>query len=66
MRLLAGLLAALQSFPSVLDGSEQLRQRPMRRITDPLGEMGAAIVAEKMALPPSPSPPARCMALRTA
>ena len=45
MRLLAGLLVG-QSFASVLDGSEQLRQRPMRRITDPLSEMGANIVAE--------------------
>lgn len=44
MRLLAGLLAG-QSFPSVLDGSEQLRKRPMRRITEPLGEMGANIVS---------------------
>jgi 3-phosphoshikimate 1-carboxyvinyltransferase len=42
MRLLAGLLAG-QQFPSVLDGSEQLRRRPMRRIIDPLKEMGARI-----------------------
>ncbi|MCB9009112.1 MAG: 3-phosphoshikimate 1-carboxyvinyltransferase, partial [Ardenticatenaceae bacterium] len=45
MRLLAGLLAG-QAFPSVLDGSEQLRKRPMRRITEPLNEMGADIVSE--------------------
>ncbi len=44
MRLLAGLLAG-QSFPSVLDGSEQLRKRPMRRITDPLYDMGDNIVS---------------------
>jgi 3-phosphoshikimate 1-carboxyvinyltransferase len=42
MRLLAGLLAG-QSFASTLDGSAQLRKRPMRRITDPLGLMGARI-----------------------
>jgi 3-phosphoshikimate 1-carboxyvinyltransferase len=42
IRLLAGVMAG-QSFPSVLDGSEQLRRRPMRRITDPLREMGAQI-----------------------
>lgn len=42
LRLLAGLLAG-QKFPSVLDGSRQLRQRPMRRIIDPLSEMGATI-----------------------
>lgn len=40
MRLLAGLLVG-QDFPSVLDGSEQLRRRPMRRITGPLQAMGA-------------------------
>lgn len=40
------LLAAVmvgQSFPSILDGSEQLRRRPMRRITAPLRQMGANI-----------------------
>lgn len=42
MRLLAGVLAG-QSFPSVLDGSEQLRGRPMRRIVEPLRQMGAQI-----------------------
>ncbi len=41
-RLLAGLMAG-QSFPVVLDGSSQLRKRPMRRIIDPLTEMGARI-----------------------
>lgn len=44
MRLLAGIMAG-QTFSSVLDGSEQLRQRPMRRITDPLQQMGAKIEA---------------------
>jgi 3-phosphoshikimate 1-carboxyvinyltransferase len=57
MRLLAGVLAG-QAFPSVLDGSEQLRQRPMSRIADPLGEMGAKIVAENgrcpLTITPSP------------
>lgn len=42
MRLMAGLMAG-QSFASVLDGSEQLRRRPMTRITEPLSSMGAAI-----------------------
>ncbi|HQV70465.1 MAG TPA: 3-phosphoshikimate 1-carboxyvinyltransferase [Thermoflexales bacterium] len=42
MRLLAGLMAG-QSFGSALDGSEQLRRRPMRRITEPLRAMGATI-----------------------
>ena len=44
MRLLAGIMAG-QSFPSVLDGSEQLRRRPMGRITKPLAEMGANILS---------------------
>jgi len=43
-RLLAGLMAG-QSFPIVLDGSAQLRKRPMRRIIDPLTQMGARIQA---------------------
>ncbi len=42
MRLLAGMMAG-QSFPVVIDGSEQLRKRPMRRIIDPLRQMGAQI-----------------------
>lgn len=42
MRLLAGILAG-QRFASVLDGSAQLRKRPMRRITQPLHLMGAQI-----------------------
>lgn len=44
IRLLAGIMAG-QPFPSVLDGSEQLRRRPMRRITGPLQALGAEIVA---------------------
>lgn len=42
MRLLAGIMAG-QRFPSTLDGSEQLRRRPMERIVDPLRAMGAAV-----------------------
>lgn len=42
MRLLAGLLSG-QRFDSTLDGSDQLRKRPMRRVTDPLRAMGAEI-----------------------
>jgi 3-phosphoshikimate 1-carboxyvinyltransferase len=44
MRLLAGMMAG-QAFPVVIDGSEQLRKRPMRRIVDPLTQMGAKIEA---------------------
>ncbi|GIK56493.1 MAG: 3-phosphoshikimate 1-carboxyvinyltransferase [Chloroflexi bacterium] len=42
IRLLAGLMAG-QRFPVTLDGSEQLRKRPMRRIAEPLRLMGARI-----------------------
>ncbi|MCP4541779.1 MAG: 3-phosphoshikimate 1-carboxyvinyltransferase [Chloroflexi bacterium] len=42
MRLLAGILTG-QTFESTLDGDPQLLRRPMRRITDPLCQMGAAI-----------------------
>src|SRR4051812_40992916 len=40
-RLLMGLLAG-QPFTSVLSGDASLRRRPMRRVTEPLGLMGAA------------------------
>ncbi len=46
MRLLAGLLAG-QPFLSVLTGSEQLRRRPMARITHPLQQMGATILGRE-------------------
>lgn len=46
IRLLAGVMAG-QSFPSVLDGSEQLRKRPMTRVTEPLRLMGADIKSEE-------------------
>jgi 3-phosphoshikimate 1-carboxyvinyltransferase len=42
MRLLTGLLAG-QTFFSVLTGDESLRRRPMRRVVDPLRQMGASI-----------------------
>jgi 3-phosphoshikimate 1-carboxyvinyltransferase len=42
MRLMAGLLAA-QPFPTTLVGDESLSRRPMRRIVEPLRQMGAQI-----------------------
>ena len=42
IRLLAGIMVG-QPFPSILDGSVQLRRRPMKRITAPLRAMGADI-----------------------
>ncbi|RMF78402.1 MAG: 3-phosphoshikimate 1-carboxyvinyltransferase [Chloroflexi bacterium] len=44
IRLLAGIMAG-QSFESVLDGSKQLRRRPMKRIVTPLQMMQANINA---------------------
>ncbi|MBV9242637.1 MAG: 3-phosphoshikimate 1-carboxyvinyltransferase, partial [Acidobacteria bacterium] len=42
MRLISGILAG-QTFTSTLTGDESLQSRPMRRIVEPLGEMGVAI-----------------------
>ncbi len=51
MRLLAGVLAA-QRFDSVLTGDASLSRRPMRRVIDPLSQMGARIESENDGLPP--------------
>jgi 3-phosphoshikimate 1-carboxyvinyltransferase len=45
MRLLAGILAG-QPFRSKLTGDPSLNKRPMRRVIDPLTQMGASIRAE--------------------
>lgn len=42
MRLLAGILAG-QRFESILTGDESLQKRPMRRVVEPLVQMGANI-----------------------
>ncbi len=42
MRLLSGILAG-QSFSSVLTGDDSIRRRPMKRVMDPLRNMGARI-----------------------
>lgn len=44
MRLLSGVLAG-RPFSSQLDGDSSLRNRPMRRVIDPLSQMGAEISA---------------------
>ncbi|MFZ0879895.1 MAG: 3-phosphoshikimate 1-carboxyvinyltransferase [Candidatus Acidiferrales bacterium] len=44
MRLLAGVLAG-QKFSSAITGDASLRRRPMRRVLEPLGAMGARIAA---------------------
>ncbi len=50
MRLLTGLLAG-QKFASELIGDESLSRRPMRRVIDPLSQMGARIDSQD-GLPP--------------
>src|SRR5690606_12562261 len=51
MRLLAGLLAG-QAFDSELVGDRSLSTRPMRRVVDPLGAMGARIGTADGGVPP--------------
>ncbi len=51
MRLMAGILAG-QSFDSILIGDESLSKRPMKRIADPLGKMGAMIETTEGGRPP--------------
>jgi 3-phosphoshikimate 1-carboxyvinyltransferase len=51
IRMLSGLLAG-QRFASVIDGDASLRRRPMRRIIEPLGLMGARIEAANGDFPP--------------
>ena len=51
MRLLSGLLSG-QSFATRLIGDESLSVRPMRRIVDPLSEMGAKISTAEGGTPP--------------
>jgi 3-phosphoshikimate 1-carboxyvinyltransferase len=43
IRLLAGLLAGQEGREFVLDGDESIRRRPMGRVSEPLGLMGAAV-----------------------
>ena len=49
-RLLTGLLSS-QKFESVLTGDKSLSSRPMKRITNPLSEMGADIITQDGKLP---------------
>lgn len=51
MRLLAGLFAG-QPFDVTLTGDESLSRRPMRRVCDPLAQMGAFIEATAAGIPP--------------
>ncbi len=51
MRLLTGLFAGLQ-MPCTLTGDGSLNGRPMRRVTDPLAQMGAHIGTTDAGTPP--------------
>lgn len=51
MRLLAGVLAG-QPFLSVVTGDRYLRRRPMRRVIEPLGLMGATVLSRTGGLAP--------------
>lgn len=51
MRLLTGLFCA-QQFDCTLTGDKSLSGRPMRRVTDPLGKMGAVINTTEQGTPP--------------
>jgi 3-phosphoshikimate 1-carboxyvinyltransferase len=45
-RLLLGILAG-QPFPTFVTGDESLRRRPMARVVEPLGRMGARVIGRK-------------------
>jgi 3-phosphoshikimate 1-carboxyvinyltransferase len=45
-RLLLGILAG-QPFATVLTGDESLRRRPMERVVEPLGRMGARVIGRR-------------------
>ncbi|NOY62039.1 MAG: 3-phosphoshikimate 1-carboxyvinyltransferase [Gammaproteobacteria bacterium] len=51
MRLMSGLLAA-QSFDVTMCGDSSLSKRPMRRVTEPLAQMGALIDTSADGTPP--------------
>ncbi|MDZ4261366.1 MAG: 3-phosphoshikimate 1-carboxyvinyltransferase [Pseudomonadota bacterium] len=51
IRLMAGLLAG-QGFEVEMVGDTSLSKRPMRRVTDPLSQMGAVIEATEKGTPP--------------
>jgi 3-phosphoshikimate 1-carboxyvinyltransferase len=51
MRMLAGILAG-QPFRSVMAGDASLSRRPMKRVADPLTQMGARIKSREGGLPP--------------
>jgi len=57
IRLLTGILAG-QAFSSMITGDDALRKRPMKRVIDPLMQMGARIEATESQTPPLKISPA--------
>lgn len=51
IRLMSGILAG-QAFDTVLQGDVSLNKRPMKRVTDPLGLMGAEVATAEGGTPP--------------
>ncbi|MEX2657242.1 MAG: 3-phosphoshikimate 1-carboxyvinyltransferase [Balneolales bacterium] len=51
MRMLSGILAGA-GVEAVLTGDDSLKARPMKRIIDPLTQMGATVHSEKGGIPP--------------
>jgi len=51
MRLMCGILAG-QSFDAELTGDASLTRRPMKRVVDPLSDMGASIATAESGCPP--------------
>src|SRR5213080_3801810 len=51
MRMLAGILAG-QPFRALIGGDASLSRRPMKRVIEPLGQMGARIRSAEGGLPP--------------
>ncbi len=62
MRLMAGLMSA-QNFATTLTGDESLSRRPMKRIIEPLSQMGARIEAQDGHAPLHISPAQRLNAI---
>ena len=62
MRLLAGLLSG-QAFGSVLTGDSSLSKRPMKRVAEPLGRMGANLTLQPGGLCPIRIEPAKLRAI---
>ena len=52
LRLMPGWLAGQSSGEWILDGDESIRRRPVDRIAEPLGRMGAEVEARESRLPP--------------